>query len=183
LLLQQEDHNLECFSTAVLVTIMIGFALTFSSISSVNAQSSSYQSNYSSIPQIETQQGSMTSHSAADMNNLGLQMLKSGKYQQASNYFKSALNIDPNNYTILNNEGLALSLMGNDAEAILYYDKSLQENPDDVFALTNKADSLFIMGNYHGALTYYNKTLALNPNDKHSIDGKDSTLRALNLKK
>ena len=39
-------------------------------------------------------------------------MLKSGKYQQASDYFKSALNIDPNNYTLLNNEGLAFSFNG-----------------------------------------------------------------------
>ncbi len=178
-LIQQGNPSLK-YTTIILSIIMVVSVVSICPISIANAEVRADNFSSSLSTSIETQPGAFGPNSANEFNNLGLQMLKSGNYQQDSDYFKSALNIDPNNYTLLNNEGLALSLMGNNTEALTYYNKALENNPDDIFAITNKADSFFILGNYHDALAYYNKALAINSKDQHALEGKDNTLNIFN---
>jgi tetratricopeptide (TPR) repeat protein len=65
-------------------------------------------------------------------------IIQSGNYTEAMNYFDKALSIDPNNVSALNGKGAALSGLKNYTGSIQYYDKALDIDPNFVKALTNR---------------------------------------------
>ena len=61
-----------------------------------------------------------------------------GNYQDAIDYFKKALEVDPNNTLTLNNLGFALDISGNHTEAIQYFDLATLINPNNANAFYGK---------------------------------------------
>ncbi|MBQ0788579.1 MAG: tetratricopeptide repeat protein, partial [Oceanihabitans sp.] len=81
--------------------------------------------NPNNIPPSKTANGfSFETQEAENINDDAIEFSKKGKYKKAEQTFLRALQIEPNNVTILSNLGLNLSLVGDYYGAINYYQKS-----------------------------------------------------------
>jgi tetratricopeptide (TPR) repeat protein len=69
-----------------------------------------------------------------------------GQYEEAIEYYDTALAIDPNHVNALYNKGVALGNLGRYQDAIEYYDKVLALEPNNVGALNNKANAIVSLG-------------------------------------
>jgi tetratricopeptide (TPR) repeat protein len=69
-----------------------------------------------------------------------------GQYEEAIEYYDTALAIDPNYVNALYNKGVALGNLGRYQDAIKYYDKVLALEPNNVGALNNKANAIVSLG-------------------------------------
>jgi tetratricopeptide (TPR) repeat protein len=74
---------------------------------------------------------------ATILNNKGMSLYNSGKFNESIAYFDKALAINPKNITALDNKGLALLSVSinNYTQAISYFDKALSIDPRNVDVL------------------------------------------------
>ncbi|MXW11369.1 MAG: tetratricopeptide repeat protein [Synechococcus sp. SB0668_bin_13] len=98
------------------------------------------------------------------LNNLGAALYQQGKLQEAIDYYKKALAIDPNSLDILNNLGAALYQQGKLQEAVDYYKKALAIDPNSLDALSGLGAALIQLGEAQEAIYYCKKALAIDPN-------------------
>jgi protein O-GlcNAc transferase len=93
-----------------------------------------------------------------------LKNYQGGDLNQAKQFCKKALKIQPNNAEILNLLGVIYFELKNFDPAIQYFKKALQFNPKSADAYFNLGNALKEDGNLNEAITYYQKALNLNPN-------------------
>ncbi|MYF36102.1 MAG: tetratricopeptide repeat protein [Synechococcus sp. SB0678_bin_12] len=98
------------------------------------------------------------------LNNLGVALYQQGKLQEAIDYYKKALAIDPNFVNALSSLGAALIQLGEAQEAIYYYKKALAIDPNFVNALSGLGAALIQLGEAQEAIYYCKKALAIDPN-------------------
>ncbi|MBV9732016.1 MAG: tetratricopeptide repeat protein [Verrucomicrobia bacterium] len=97
-------------------------------------------------------------------NNLGAFLLKKGRLDDAMDHFTKAIEIKPDEASILDNLGSALLQKGNLDEAILLYQKALGLKPTEASIHYNLANALLARGEVDHAVAEYESTLAINPN-------------------
>lgn len=87
-----------------------------------------------------------------------------GRYDDAINYYKKILEIDPQRADVMNNIGV--SYAPNDVTtAITWYKKALELRPNEVQTLTNMSKCLQQIDKYDEALEYSRKADEIDPND------------------
>ena len=96
--------------------------------------------------------------------------LQSGKNDQALNYLKSALEMDPNNFSINYNMGIFYRKFKKINEAKDFFEKSISLNKDFKEGFNSLGDIYYEEGNFSKANEYYTKSFNLDPgktNIKH----------------
>ena len=99
-------------------------------------------------------------------NNLAAFLLKKGQLDDAMDHFTKAIEIKPDEASVLDNLGSALLQKGNLDEAILIYQKALELKPAEASIHYNLANALLARGEVDHAIAEYESTLAINP--KHT---------------
>ncbi len=96
-------------------------------------------------------------------NNLGFYLSNHGKMDQAMEYYRNALAINPKYEDALNNMGYALAAQKNYVEAIGYYEAALRVRPDQVEVHNNLGNALADSGRLDEAMKHYLFVLERNP--------------------
>jgi hypothetical protein len=96
-------------------------------------------------------------------NSLGFELIKIGKYDEAKEYFKKSIEIDPDFPYGLVNYGRSLEHEGNLTGAIKYYKKCLQAQPDFSLAHKNLSNLYYSMGRLEEAKYHYQEAIRYDP--------------------
>jgi len=107
---------------------------------------------------------------------IAVEAYEQGTYEQAIEYFDSALGIDPNNIDALVGKGIALDGLGRYQEAIVYYDSALGIDPNNASALYNRGNSLAGLENCVEAIRNYDEVLSIDPNYRPALINKGACL-------
>ena len=100
------------------------------------------------------------------------------RFDEAIEYYRKALQINPNFSDALNNLGNALAARGQSDEAIENYRKAIQINPNFSEALNNLGVALAAKGRFDEAIDNYRKAIQINPNDCDALDNLGVALAA-----
>ena len=98
---------------------------------------------------------------AYGLNEYGLDLLRSGKLNEAIVAFDKAIEKDPENINLLNNKAQVLETLGKYEEALELYNKAVKINSDDPDIWNNMAFSFSQVGRYDEAVKAYEKALKL----------------------
>jgi hypothetical protein len=101
---------------------------------------------------------------------LGNLYFDASKFDQAADYYKRALALDPTNPEVRNDEAAALHASGNDLEALREVDRVLAERANFPQALFNRGIILGSMGRRSDAVLAYRAFLKMAPKDAHAVD-------------
>jgi len=93
----------------------------------------------------------------------GLKLSQEGKYQEAIDEFKKALEKDPEQAPILGNMADAYSKLDKNTEALEIYQKAIAANPNDATLYTNMGVVLSKLGKAAESQEAFKKAAALNP--------------------
>ena len=104
--------------------------------------------------------------------NIGLILLKEGKFEECKSYFIKAYEINQKFFKSLLRLGDANFKQGQYNKAMQCYDKILKEDPNDELTLIKKGDILLHLDNITEALKYYEKVLKLNEYNEEALLGK-----------
>ncbi|MEA3475609.1 MAG: tetratricopeptide repeat protein [Candidatus Cloacimonadota bacterium] len=91
-------------------------------------------------------------------------------YDKSIEYFKKALNIQPEDEIIYVNMGTVYADKGDYSKAIEYYQKAIEIDPDDASAYYNMGNAYDKMGNYDKAIAFYQKAIEINPDDAYAYN-------------
>lgn len=97
-------------------------------------------------------------------NNLGITYDKVGRYQEALQELKAALQLDPGYIDVINNTAVTYYHMGKNDEAIQALQEAIQSNPDNVQAHCNLGNIFISQGRIDEASEEIDKAIRLNPN-------------------
>ncbi len=100
--------------------------------------------------------------------NLGIALVKKGKYRTAEHYFRQTINLEPDNMNAHNNIGYVLAKMGKYREAISHYNETIRIKPDNEYAYNNIGVALDNIGETDSACDYFTKALEINPDYKEA---------------
>lgn len=98
-----------------------------------------------------------------DNNKKGVDLYRSGRFEEAASLFKAALKGEPQNPVFYNNLGMAYMALEKESDAKEAFKKALSFKPDYPEALNNYGAVLAKTGDHREALERYRKALALNP--------------------
>ena len=99
-------------------------------------------------------------------NNLGLCLVRMGRYAEAVEYYQAALELfpeDPRSVMIYGNLGFALAAQQKYDEAIAQYLKALELDPSHLMAHTNMAVALASQGRLDEAIQWCQRAIAIDP--------------------
>ncbi len=91
------------------------------------------------------------------------------KYDDAINYYKKILEIDPNHADALFNIAACEFCRKNYNESIEYYNKTLKVNPNDAEAYLGIADCEKALKNFYAALKHYKKSSELSGEENETV--------------
>jgi tetratricopeptide (TPR) repeat protein len=97
--------------------------------------------------------------------NLGVALAKEGELEEATGYFRAAVNEHPGSAEAQNNLAQALSLQGDDAGAIPHYEAALAVEPGLIGVNYNLGVALEHVGRIEDALRHYERAAELDPSD------------------
>lgn len=86
------------------------------------------------------------------------------RHKEAVKYYRKALDLRPNQASLLSNLGSSLNLIDNHNEAIELFEKALKIDPTDHITWFNAGNTLCSIQAYEKSLIYYNKAVILFPN-------------------
>jgi protein O-mannosyl-transferase len=103
-------------------------------------------------------------------NNLGFYLANRGKPEEAKEYYRQSIAINPNYSDALNNLGFVLAGERKHAEAISYYERALRSSPNQPEIHNNYGNALSELGNLDAAIAQYELVLRLKPDhaDAHN---------------
>jgi len=96
-------------------------------------------------------------------NNLGVDLSKQDRTEEAIRHFSEALRIKPEYAIAHTGLGFALAKQGKTAEAISHFFEALRIDPLHVVAHTNLGNVFFAQGRLEKAISYYSRALQINP--------------------
>jgi tetratricopeptide (TPR) repeat protein len=109
--------------------------------------------------------------------NLGADLLKKGRVDDAIAFYQKGLQTEPDNAESHNNLANALREKGRVDEAITQYKKALELKPDYAEAQYNLGTTLLQKGNADEAITHYQAALLINPDYAEAHYGLGNALR------
>jgi len=101
---------------------------------------------------------------AITLNNRGITLRKSGKYQHAIESYNKAIELNPQYADAYNNRGFAYYLKGQHDRAIDDLNKAIEIDPGFVLAYINRGNAYDDKGQSDRAIEDFNKAAAINPN-------------------
>jgi len=101
--------------------------------------------------------------SVSALNNLGMVLAESGRFDEAGAHFERALRLRPNNAKFNNNWGLILARRGQLDQATHYFRRAIELSPRDASAHSNLAKALASQGRYDEAIEHFRTALQLDP--------------------
>jgi tetratricopeptide (TPR) repeat protein len=107
----------------------------------------------------------MTTPSASEHVDLGLERLDQGQLDEAISEFEEAIRLDPDDAAAHYNLGLAYHGQGELDEAIAEYQEAIRINPDFSDAHTNLGVAYKDQGQVDKAIAEYTETIRINPDD------------------
>jgi protein O-mannosyl-transferase len=112
----------------------------------------------------------VTSNNYLAYNNLGFDLWKKGKFQEAKENYRKSLAINPQYPDALNNMGFALAGEKQYAEAIPYYEAALRVAPKQPEVRNNLGNALSELGKLNEAIEQYGIALSQDPDhaDAHN---------------
>jgi tetratricopeptide (TPR) repeat protein len=113
-------------------------------------------------------------------NNLGVALNHRGKYAQAADQYRKALQLHPDYANAHANLGYALARQGQIEEAIDHYKTALRIKPDFYEAHSNLGIVLAIDGRYAEALDHFSSALAISPDWAEAHNNLGVALKNLN---
>jgi tetratricopeptide (TPR) repeat protein len=111
-------------------------------------------------------------------NNLGTLFADKGRFDEAIENYRKAIQINPNSAVPLYSLGLALAAQGRLDEAIENYRKAIQLNPDYRDALNDLGNALAAQGRFDEAIKNYYKVIQLNPDFSTALNNLGHALTA-----
>lgn len=93
----------------------------------------------------------------------------SGRYQDAVDAYKKALNINPDDDKAYYNLGIAYKNLGDTVNAIEYWNRAYTANPDNPAPLVSIADMMYKQGYMDDALSEYAKITEKWPNNSEAL--------------
>jgi Flp pilus assembly protein TadD len=97
-------------------------------------------------------------------NNLGSLLYDQGHMEEAMEYYRKAIQIDPNNCEAFINLGIAFAARGESDKAIESYRRAIQIHPNDCDTLNNLGSTLAREGRIDQAIKNYRQAIQINPN-------------------
>ncbi len=101
-------------------------------------------------------------------NNLGNELYRWGRHDEAMEHFQQALAINPNYAQAHNNLGNALHLRGRTDEALPHYHRAIELKPNYAKARCNLGVTLADLGQTEAAVAEYEEALRIEPNSAES---------------
>jgi Flp pilus assembly protein TadD len=95
---------------------------------------------------------------------MGAIMGQQGKFQEASDYFKKAVESRPHDTTASRNLGIVLENIGKVQEARGYFLKVLALDPKDTIALNHMGSSMMKLGHESEAIRYFVESIKIDRN-------------------
>ena len=95
----------------------------------------------------------------------GNELFQAGKYEEAAEVYKEAINKEPGEPIYYNNLGTSYIKMGKNEEALATFKKMLELQPDSYSANKNLGELLGAQKMYKEALPYFSKASELSSND------------------
>ena len=107
-----------------------------------------------------------------ELNQKGIELGRSGKYEEAIETFNMALTINPENAEVWYNIGKTYSDLGDNEEALRSYNQALAINPDISEAWYNMGLILYEQGKYEDSLEAFDKAIEIDPDDQDARDNR-----------
>jgi len=111
-------------------------------------------------------------NAAAQVNEQGMQLMKSKSYEAAAAKFTEAFHLNPNDAAFANNVGFAWYRAGKLQDAVLWFQQAISLDPKRPVAYLNLGDAYAKLNRNAEARRAYNKYLELAPNSKSAVDVK-----------
>jgi len=105
----------------------------------------------------------VTSENSLMHYNLGVIMLRQGRYSDAITHLSESLRIEPDDADAHNNLGIALVRQGKIQEAMVHYAEALRIKPDDAGTHNNLGVALARQGKIQEAMVHYAEALRIKP--------------------
>jgi protein O-mannosyl-transferase len=112
-------------------------------------------------------------------NNLGNALRTKGRHAEAEPHFRTAVEIDSQNYEAWNNLGNALDGLGRRREAVAAFERALAGAPGMVVTRTNLGNTRLGLGEAEAAIVEYREALRLQPRYHLARGGLIEALRRL----
>ena len=112
-------------------------------------------------------------------NNLGVILLRLGKFQEAKKCFEKVIEINPIYSKAYNGLGNSFNVLGEYKEAIKCYQKAIEINPNFSSAHNNLGNTFNRMEDYQKAKSCYLKAIEFNPNQSDAHSNLGTALQAL----
>jgi len=110
------------------------------------------------------------------LSSLELHMLSIGRQNDATEYCKKNLELDPKYAPAWINKGIVLSNQDKYDEAIKAYDEAIRLDPEDATAWNNKGSALGNLDKYDEAIKAYDEAIRLDPEDDSVWNNKGAAL-------
>ena len=108
--------------------------------------------------------GYISGESPDTHNNLGQRYQKQGKYEEAIEEFKKAIELNPRMTTAMNNLAICYSKLGRFQEAEKVYLKVIELHPQDAYAMNNLAVMYMESGRFDAAKRFAKRAIETEPN-------------------
>jgi protein O-mannosyl-transferase len=108
--------------------------------------------------------------------NLGVSLAKNGQDDEASDHYRKALEIDPDNVDAHLNLGVDLANRGQVGEAIDHYRKALEIKPDSAGLHNNLGNALIRRGKFDEAISHCRRAVEIKPDYADAHDNLGSAL-------
>ena len=89
-------------------------------------------------------------------------------FEKSIDYYKKAIDINPNSIDAYINLSISLNKNGNLKEAISYCERAIEKNPKNIMALNNLGQYHQEIGNEDLSIIYYKKALEIKPTNLRS---------------
>jgi tetratricopeptide (TPR) repeat protein len=128
------------------------------------------------VPDLDISQVKVT---AGEWFNEGLALYDQSDYNNSTEAYGNALELDPKNESIWNNYGLSLYSMNKYDKAIKAYDRAIGINSSYADAWNNEGAALAVQGKYEEALEAFNKATEIDPTYAKAWNNEGKALKLL----
>ncbi len=117
-----------------------------------------------------------------DWFNIGIDLYKKDKYDEAIQAYDKALEVDPQDAEAWNNKGIALGMQGRYNEALEAFGKAVEINSSYAEAWYNMGAIFDLQERYFRAIWAYNKATLINPRYQKAWEAKNEDIGIVGMR-